>query len=325
MRTIASSTQLLSKTIVIVGGGPAGLACAIEAHFAGVEALVIEKRDSYIRPQALFLNEETLNLLNKWQVELPLMKTFEDKVGVVRLNALEEGLKKRVELLGIVKLHGEFTRLDPNVKKIFISTDKVEIELDYDLLVGTDGAHSHVRKELGIDSCCMGEAFGALAVVNYEVPLGGFDTEVKVVNDLFTRRISWGLGSVIFVQGSSEAGRQALNSDARKVLQDLSLACGWIKDAEIIQNDKALFRTDIEIALRQALTFSDKRKGAILVGDSAATASLFQGKGANTALFSAKIAGDFFKDSDYEKFNQAMKEVTDQLIQDSQFLFPTSD
>jgi flavin-dependent dehydrogenase len=63
------------------------------------------------------------------------------------------------------------------------------------------------------------------------------------------------------------------------------------------------------------------------VGDAAASASFFQGMGANTALQTAEIAGRFFQDvksidrKRYEDFERAMKEATDALIEDSKFLF----
>ena len=47
--------------------------------------------------------------------------------------------------------------------------------------------------------------------------------------------------------------------------------------------------------------------------------------GANTALKTAEIAGQFFNNypskSAYQAFNEAMKSATDEMINDSMFLF----
>ena len=95
----------------------------------------------------------------------------------------------------------------------------------------------------------------------------------------------------------------------------------------MIAENKAKMSDSITIVLQQADTFSNKEKGVILVGDAAAVASFFQGMGANSAFKAASIAGDFFMklqkhDVDaYSSFNLMMKETTDELINDSKFLF----
>jgi 2-polyprenyl-6-methoxyphenol hydroxylase-like FAD-dependent oxidoreductase len=323
---ISVTIELFSQSIVIVGGGPAGLATAIEAHLAGDRALIIEKREAYIRSQALFLNDVSLELLNKWQVNLPQMQQFEisksQRIGVIQIKSLEEGLEARCKELKIDKLHGECTNLNLDEKKITVRSDSGELELSYDLLVGADGAHSIVRDKLGICRNIMGRAIGAFAFIRHDTLSGEFDiSDAMIHNDLFARRIAWGPASIIFVQSSSEAYRKALKDNVRQVLIKTSLAFGWNNEAEMLRNEGAKCSTDIEICLSQASSFSDTKRDIILVGDAAATASFFQGKGANTAFVTAKIAGDLFKNpNNYKAFNQAMKETTDQMIEDSRFL-----
>ncbi len=55
--------------------------------------------------------------------------------------------------------------------------------------------------------------------------------------------------------------------------------------------------------------------------DAAASASFFEGMGANTGLKAAKIAGEFFADGDRKAFDRKMKEATDFMMEDSRYLF----
>ena len=136
--------------------------------------------------------------------------------------------------------------------------------------------------------------------------------------DIFVKRILSTEATIIFAQSMTQKELS---------LEQIASACGWHEEAALARAGKAKILTGIEVSLQQATTFSDSEKGAILVGDAAACASFLEGMGANTAFRTAALAGQFFsklqkqEPQAYESFNEAMKKTTDELIEDSRYLF----
>ena len=309
-------------SVLVIGGGPAGLATAIEAKANGCVVTVVEKRESYTRPQCLFLVDSSLKLLEKWRVNPPQMRIAElddgSLMGFVQIKHLEEELEKRARELGVKKICGEFQGFESNQTAIILTPNKNACILSYDILVGADGSHSHVREALALKKNCLGTAVGASALIP---DVTDRSTELDIspaikIEGGFLKRIKVPSASLIFVQFPQRASI----SDLQKSIE----AQGW----KTLSENKALVLADIEVSLHQAQTFSSEKKSAILVGDAAATASFFQGMGANTALKTAEAAGRFFQEMQtdpktaFHNFNQTMKETTDALIEDSAFLFP---
>jgi len=315
-------------SVLIIGGGPAGLATAIEAKQAGATVTLVEKREQYSRPQVLFLLDSSLQLFKKWQVSLPQMRstTLEDntQIGFVKINHLEESLAARVNALGIQRIRGEFTNFDDHQIATVITPEQKTLHLPYDIIVAADGAHSLVRKSLSINMHTLGSAVGAFALI---IDPTDTSSEMDISEPIkkgntFVRRIKVPSVSILFTQSP--------HSSPKEELQHLAAECGWEKESQCIAQNKAFTSTDIPITLQQAHTFSSQEKSVIIVGDAAGTASFFQGMGANTALITASIAGQFFQNMQqnspltYQDFNQAMREATDSMIEDSAFLFPKS-
>ncbi len=312
-------------SILIIGGGPAGLATAIEAKAHGCIATVVEKRESYSRSQWLFLLDPSLKLLEKWSVSTPQMRVADlgdgECLGIVRIKHLEEQLEKRAQELEVKKIFGEFQGFGSDQTAVIVTPEKNERLIPYDIIVGADGSHSRVREALGIEKNCLGTAVGAFALISDPTdPSTDIDISPPIKEkDVFLRRIKVPSTSILFIQAPLSASKTKL--------QEALTAQGWIKEAKAVEENKAFVATDIDIFLQQAQTFSNEQKSAVLVGDAAASASFFQGLGANTALKTAEIGGHFFKEiqthnqTAFQNFNQAMKETTDALIEDSAFLF----
>lgn len=320
--------SLFAKTpsVLVIGGGPCGLAAAIEAREAGYQVRVVENRDFYERRQTLFLFESSLKLLRKWEVTLPAMKVIEgegiEPIGIVPIKELEEGLEKRALALGVEKIHGEFTKFHGEKHEAIVATASGDRFFPYDLIVAADGAHSRVREALGIQSTCFGKATASSTFIPCESsePMG--ISPIIEKDDYFLRKITLGIGSLVFMQGRSQ------HSISEKQLQKALRACGWENEAKMLHAKKvSFFVADIPVILAQAPRFYDENRGAILIGDAAATASFLQGRGANTGLKTAALAGDLFKSkaegkaSSYQSFQEGMQEATDALIEDSRFLF----
>jgi 2-polyprenyl-6-methoxyphenol hydroxylase-like FAD-dependent oxidoreductase len=316
-------------SVLIIGGGPAGLATAIEAKKSGAKVTLIEKRNEYSRPQRLFLFDPSIQLLKRWQVTVPQLQIAElgdgSCIGFVEINRLEEGLENKVKELDIQRIQGEFKALGSNKTAVISTPEQEELKISYDIIVGADGAHSRVREVLGLEINHLGSAVGAFAFVPDPTDTS---TEIDVSPPIrkdagFLRRIKAPSVSILLMQSPMDSSKEQL--------QKIATECGWHKEALLIGEDKAFIATDIPITLQQTLAFSSKNKSAILVGDATATASFFQGMGANTALKTAEIAGRFFQSvqkqrpTAYQDFNQSMKETTDAMIEDSAFLFnPTT-
>jgi 2-polyprenyl-6-methoxyphenol hydroxylase-like FAD-dependent oxidoreductase len=309
-------------SVVVVGGGPAGLATAIEASKQGAHVTIVEKREVYTRRQTLFLLGDAIDLLEQWEVNIPELKIAELgelKVGVVPIHSLEEGLKKRVVALGVKTIHAEFKRIE-NKTAVLCAQDNEKL-LPYDILIAADGVHSRTRKELGISISSFGKAVGMWTSIPFSVPQEFSISEPIAKDSFFIRKISFGPLSIVFAQTSAKD--RISSQEFEKIVHE----CGWKKEAEKMAEGSAKISDPFEIVLQQANSFIKEDRCAIIVGDAAASASFFQGLGANTALKTAHLAGNFFKqlksnkENAYSCFNNEMKTETDFLIEDSSFLF----
>jgi 2-polyprenyl-6-methoxyphenol hydroxylase-like FAD-dependent oxidoreductase len=318
-------SSLDAQLVVIIGGGPAGLSTAIEARLSGAEVIVVEKRPTYTREQWLFLLNSSVELLSKWQLTLPNMRYLSlqngNSMALVEIKHLEETLAKKARELGVKRIEATFKGIEGASKVLLLTSQNEEKHLAYDVLVGADGPHSNVRSALPLELKQMGRARGASCLVTFE---NKQSKEVGVTEDLksgefWIKRIQSPAASIIFIQHPLHATAQDLENVTRRL--------GWADEAELISTLRAPCLEEIEILLQQAKSFSDRNQSALLVGDAAATASFYQGMGANSALKAAEIAGAFFKtcekdpETAYAKFNQSMQEMTDALIEDSRPLF----
>ncbi len=312
-------------SIVVIGGGPTGLATAIEARLKGAQVIVIEKRDSYERENTLFLYSVTLDLFDKWGVDVPHMqrlKLKEENRGFVLIKNLEEGLARRVDELGITRLQGEFKDFIAGEKAVLIATGGGEFSLHYDILVGADGAHSCVREKLGIPCIALAEAIAGFAMVPAKNLENAIGIENAVHSDVFIKIVTIPTANVLFVQNRPGVCGKGM---AEKDFAEYASEVGWQRDAELIASGRSLKMENIHIDVQRAAYFSDPHRAAILLGDAAGSGTFYRGMGANYALKTAELAGDFFQRFSevgaYERFEQDMGKAVDTLIQDSMQLF----
>lgn len=303
-------------TILIVGGGPAGLAAAIEAQGAKAQVIVVEKREHYSRERFVLLTEHSLNLLKRWKVEVPELNTWElfgSKIGFTKIRHLEDGLAERVHALGISKILGAFQGMRDGIALIAQGDKKVEIP--YDLLVGADGVESAVRYHLKIHARILGEAEGSVALIPTE-------DQALDMNDVVPFK-----HGLVFINRIKIPSFTLISAQAKKLSKELLLATltqlGWSEEAKQIASGAARYLDHIPILLQQADRVVDRKRAAILLGDAAATASFLQGMGANFALETARIAGEFFKSErkNWKAFKLSMQEAANHLLADSAFLF----
>ncbi len=329
---VAECNNSSAPSVLIIGGGPSGLATAIEARLNGCLVTVIEKRDSYSRLRGIGLWGYAISLLGKWNVEIPEMELSVlsewDEEGAlsggVYINHLEARLEERCKKIGVKKIHGEFQCFEgPQIA--LIKGEGGELRIPYDIIVGADGPHSYVRDLIGIEKQHFGSAMGTVVIipdlgnkVKFQIsPIlkqgHEFFRTLKLVSEV----------SFFAMQSPLECSKK----DVRRVLESQGLS----KDVRALDKGMMFFIENIPISLDQAVTFSNEAKSAILVGDAAASGSFLMGSGANTGLRAAEIAGWFFRDLQldrdlaFQNFNKSMKEITDILIKKNLFLFPSEE
>lgn len=309
-----------SAEILVVGGGPAGLATAIEAAMQGDEVTVLERRLEYTRRQSLFLTDTSLALLNRWGVDLPELHIAhsrpDERMGFVEIHHLENQLAARAKALGVKVEQAKF--VDSIDKEVIAERDGKKVRFSYDILIGADGAHSQVRKKLGIGVLLEGKASGISAVIPFEDASRPLDASPPIQTKWgFARRITTPTVSIVFLQSKNRLTQQ-------EILAALG-ECGWLEEARLLEEQQPhSIDNNIKVLLQRASCFSDPKRGAIVVGDAAATASFFEGMGANTALTTASIAGrnlQLLKQGETSLFDREMQEATHALLEDSRYLF----
>lgn len=310
-------------SVVVVGGGPAGLAAAIEAHQAGAYAVIVEKRSQYTRSQIILLYKDALDLLEKWEVEVPEMTLYQlsHPLGIVEICHLENALAKRALNLGIAKLFGTFK--DFSAQGCVVDMDGAsDLHLPFDLLVGADGMHSTVRNQLGISTTNLGYASGTIALLHVSaIPYYKMQTQKR--GDLYVRKV-WLPPHTALILAQSPTCRNLTQENLGAIAQSSS----WDAEAAVLKDQRATFISGIPIALQKANAFSDSERKTILIGDAAAAASFFQWMGLPTALKTAELAGKCVRDlvagdEAYHQFNANMEILTESLIDDSRYLFDT--
>ncbi|MEY4979644.1 MAG: hypothetical protein RLZZ352_1914 [Pseudomonadota bacterium] len=170
------------KPLVIVGGGPVGLAAAIDARLHGLPVLLLDEDDSVsFGSRAVCYAKRTLEILDRLGVGEALVnkgvswnvgRTFlrEDEVyqfnlvpsaghqrpGMINLQQyhLEEALVRRATELGAdLRWKHRVSQVLPlaDGARLTLDTPDGAFDLEADWLIVADGARSRIRQQLGLD------------------------------------------------------------------------------------------------------------------------------------------------------------------------------
>jgi flavin-dependent dehydrogenase len=153
--------------LIIVGGGPAGLATAIFAARSGLTSLVLEKRSLPLdKPCGEGVMPPGVDSLREMGVSVPHVSftgiryvdgdvvaegRFEGSLGWgVRRTALVRALTERASELGVELCYGApFTEWSVLADRVRVRSSVGDIEGKY--LIAADGLHSRLRKEAGLE------------------------------------------------------------------------------------------------------------------------------------------------------------------------------
>jgi menaquinone-9 beta-reductase len=153
--------------LIVVGGGPVGLACAIEARMAGMDVLLVEPRTSPIdKACGEGLMPGSLAALHRLGVDPPgrtiagiayldastsVEHRFEERPGRgVRRTVLHAALDARAAELGARTLHDRVTGIATSASGATLTLAGGST-LSAPWIIAADGLHSPLRRLLGLD------------------------------------------------------------------------------------------------------------------------------------------------------------------------------
>lgn len=152
--------------LIVVGGGPVGLACAIEARLAGLDVLVIEPRAAPIdKACGEGLMPGSLAALHRLGVDPPgrtlagiayvaegtrVEHRFRERPGRgVRRTVLHDSLARRCADLGARTVTDRVTGVESTRDGVVLAVAGGELRAPW--AIAADGLHSPVRRLLGLD------------------------------------------------------------------------------------------------------------------------------------------------------------------------------
>jgi flavin-dependent dehydrogenase len=153
------------KDVMVIGGGPVGLATAIEARLAGLEAVIVEARAGSIdKACGEGLMPGALPLLDRLGVHPaghPLLGVgyygraarvehrFASGNGLgVRRTTLHEALLERAISLGVELVQGRADAIEQHEGSVTVTVGTARIEASW--VFGCDGLHSGVARQVGL-------------------------------------------------------------------------------------------------------------------------------------------------------------------------------
>lgn len=277
-------------SILIAGGGPVGLTAAIELHRRGFAPRIIDP-DLAVSPQsrALAINPRTLDLLEPSGVTEALLAAGHRingailRYGTTPLAKLNIGLVKhrfnfllclpqsQTERILAAALQDRGLRVERGLALQSFQAEGPTIHLnlsdatalDTDILIGADGAHSTVRKRLGLGfpGESQPQAFG-LADVELDAWPFPWDMGVATIRDDHV---------VVFLPMREGFGRFISTRPGTLSLLPQEARVG-----------KTVWETDFHISYRQVQSYQQGR--VFLAGDAAHIHSPVGGRGMNLGI-----------------------------------------
>ena len=278
--------------VIIVGGGPGGLACAARTAANGLKTLVLERRQiigkkvcaggvtwnglvKTVPPEIIerqFSRQHIVTRRQKVTVSAttPIIATVNrEKLGrQMSHQAQQAGAEIRLGCQAISIVGNVVTFFDTTIKKVELQK--------FTYLVGADGSSSLVRRHLGIPTEAVGVG------INYQLPGKSANMEWHLDSGLFASGYSWvfphqeSLSVGAYVDGRVMRAKQLHNGLMTWAARSGYSLSGQKSQAELINFD---FR-------------GYQFKNIFLVGDAAGLASGLTGEGIYPAIVSGEAVAD---------------------------------
>ena len=285
---------MLSFSVVIVGAGPGGLACARLLAEHGLDVLVLE-RNPVVGPKVCgggitwdgLIKRVPRHLIDgafpsqhiRSNYQHTVIQSSDPIIATIRREVLGKWMCRQAENAGaVIKTSCMVKRIDHNS----VSTTLGDFGFRY--LIGADGSSSIVRKYLRLDTKKMGVG------IHFQVP-GNFEKMEWHLNDsLFNNGYGW----IFPYQNMASIGIYGAKpyNNPRKMIASLRQ---WIKQQEIsidgIKPRAGLINFDY-----RGWHFGNK----MLIGDAAGLASGLTGEGMYSALVSGETAARIIIDPEYD-------------------------
>ena len=289
----------MTGDLIIVGGGPAGLATAIFAARGGLSSIVLDKRTLPLdKPCGEGIMPPGVALLEEMGVQLPHSPfhgiryldgdivaegRFQRSLGWgARRTALVEGMVQRAEELGVDLRYGsEVRRWHSTAERVVVETERGTIEARF--LIGADGLHSKLRKQAGLEMSRRGsKRFGVRR--HFRVRPWSAFVEVYWVD---------GTEAYVTPVGAEEVGVALLSSaepaDFENLLQKFPGLSERLADAAVASEMRGAgpFRQRVRCRYRHHLA---------LVGDAAGYLDAITGEGLSLAFHCARSLSEILVD-----------------------------
>lgn len=283
--------------LVIVGGGPAGLACAQKAAEGGLRTLVIERKEK-IGPKVCAGGITWNGLIKKIpgfipEKEFPVQYIHSrwQKVKITSPSPIVATINREKfggYMAECALNSGAYIRQNTCVRSIgpdhiivsSVKNKKIE-KIRFQYLVGADGSHSIVRKHLNIPSVLRGVG------IHYQIPEDLKKMEWFFDSSLFGNGYSW----IFPHNGTVSIGTYAGNTilSARQLKENLIV---WAADTKNIDLRKAKVSADYVNYDFRGWKFDN----FFLAGDAAGLASGLTGEGIYPAILSGEMIAQYILD-----------------------------
>jgi 2-octaprenyl-6-methoxyphenol hydroxylase len=303
---VSDGEQRLTSEVAVVGGGPAGLLCALALAAAGVDAVLIApaaKPDQ--RTTALLAGSvKALTTLGVWPACLPhaaplrKIRIVDDTGRLIRapeivFNAAEIGLdafgynienryllaalEARAAELKLARIAAPALEVRPDAAGVTVKLDNGEARVR--LAIGADGARSLCREAAGIPSSHRSYAQTALTLnLGHERPHQDISTEFHIRGGPLTLvPLPGQRSSLVCVLAPEQAEKLAVMSE-RELAQDIERRAHSLLGRMCIEPGRGIFALALESADCLA------RERIALVGEAAHVVPPIGAQGLNLGL-----------------------------------------